>query len=70
MAEFSNTAPPPLFALVQCVLGVLPVVNVRQQHAPANYLAACLAKRKAVVLKPAIDTVRPSESLLNLVWSA
>ena len=43
------------FAFAQRVLGALPLVDVRQQHAPANDVTACIAKRKAVVLEPAIE---------------
>ena len=52
------------------LLGALALVDVRQQHAPANDVAACIAKRKAAVLEPAIDAVRPPESLHDLVWTA
>src|SRR5687768_13368381 len=53
------------FAFAQRVLGALPLVNVRQQHAPANDMAAAIAKRKAVVLEPMIEAVRPPDSLQN-----
>ena len=58
------------FAFAQRILGALPLVDVRQQHAPANDVAACIAKRKAVVLEPTIGAVRSPESLHNLVWAA
>ena len=58
------------FAFAQRVLGALPLVDVRQQHAPANDVAARITKRKAVVLEPKIDAVRPPEPLHNLVGAA
>src|SRR5918996_6218992 len=56
------------FAFAQRVLGALPLVDVRQQHAPANDVAACIAKRKAIVFEPAIGAVRPAKPLDNLIW--
>src|SRR6185436_4274790 len=58
------------FALAQRVLGSLSIVDVGQQHAPANDLTARIAKRKAVIQKPAIGAVGPSEALRDLVRSA
>ena len=39
--------PPPLLAFEQRVLGLLPVINVRQQDIPANNEAFGVAKREA-----------------------
>ena len=58
------------FAFAQRVLGELPLVDVRQQHAPANDPAACIAQRKAVVLEPPVHAVRPPQPLHDLVWIA
>ena len=58
------------FAFAQRVLGALPLIDIRQQDAPLNDLAAGIAKLKAAVLEPAIDAVRPPESLHDLVWTA
>jgi len=58
------------FAFAQRLLGALPLVDIRQEHAPANGVAACIAKRKTVVLEPTIDAVQPPESLHNFVWRA
>ncbi len=57
-------------AFAQRILGALPLVDVRQQHAPANDVAAFIAQRKAVVLEPAIHAVRPPEPLHDFVWAA
>ena len=56
--------------VTQRLLSTLPLVDVRQQHAPANDVTACIAKRKAVVLEPAIRAVRTSKPLHNRVWVA
>src|SRR5688572_26094239 len=58
------------FAFAQRVLGALPLVDVRQEHAPANDVAACIAEGKAVVLEPKVDAVGPPQSLHNLVGAA
>src|SRR5215510_916291 len=54
----------------QRVLSALPLVDVRQQLAPANDMASWIAKGKSFVLKPTIDAVRPPEALRDLVWTA
>ncbi len=59
-----------MFALAQRILGALPFVDVRQQHAPPNHPPAWIAQRKSVVLEPTIGAVRPPESLHDLVWAA
>jgi hypothetical protein len=58
------------FAFTQRVFGALPLIDVRQQHAPANDVPACIAKRKSVVLEPKVDAIRTPESLHNRVRAA
>ena len=57
-------------ARAQGVLGALPLVNVRQQDAPANDVVAGITKRKTAVLEPPIDAIRSPKPLHDLVWSA
>ncbi len=54
----------------ESLLGTLPLVDIGQEHAPVNDVAGGIAKRKSVVLKPAIDAIRPPEALQDLVWGA
>src|SRR5262245_4770284 len=51
------------------IFRLLPLVDVRQQHAPANDLPIAIAKWKAAVLNPAVDTIRATKPLHNLVRS-
>src|SRR5262245_53236348 len=57
-------------AFAQRVLRPLPLVDVRQQHAPANDAPARIAQRKTAVLEPQIGAVRPPETLQDLVGAA
>src|SRR5215213_7566879 len=46
------------FAFAQRVLRTLPLIDVRQEHAPAIDPSRRIAKRKSVVLEPQIVAVR------------
>src|SRR5918994_753702 len=50
-------------ALAERVLGVLALVDVDQQDAPANDSASRITKRKPVVLEPAVRAIRSAEAL-------
>src|SRR3712207_1752772 len=47
----------------QPVLGALPLIDVLQQHAPADDASPLVAERKAPVLEPAVDAVGPPKAL-------
>src|SRR4030095_340531 len=55
--------------LTQRLFRLFSLVDVRQQHAPANDLSSRIAERKAAVFKPAIGTVRSAKALHDLVWA-
>src|SRR5262245_18598977 len=56
--------------LTERVFCLLPLVDVGQQHAPANELSAAIVERKASVLIPPVDTIRPPKALHDFVGSA
>src|SRR5262245_23214623 len=57
-------------APTQRVFGLLPLVDVGQQHTPATDVSAGITEWKAAVLHPAINTIPAPDALDNLIWSA
>ena len=52
------------------ILGAFQIVNVRQQHTPANDVAVRVTNRKATIREPAIDAIGPSKALHDFVRCA
>ena len=44
-------------ARADCVFGPFPIVNVRQEHAPANDAGIGISNRRTATLKPSIHAV-------------